>query len=287
MKINFTARTFLFVGFAISFTALILNAIILANVSNKLNAADAEYDAINGALRVQTELGNEAERKFEDYTMMTHIAAIVPEARREEAKSDASVLLDEAILFLYAAANILSMTEVRRAESEVDAESVNDEKYEEVKNDPKIAEKQKQEAEKQEKAKTPEEQKAETEKLLKDAVNILEKREPNPAEIDIKPKLSAISLIAEKAVTAENPQEFFILFYPVNKALNNKWLESVTAKQNRLAELENERRRLGKYQSYCTFTALALQMFGLAFVFFKDFSGLDRNEEENADDEAE
>ena len=279
MKIKFTNRTFLVIGFGISFAALILNAIILADVSNKLNAADAEYDRISGALRVQTELGNEAERKFEDYTMMNHLAAIVPEARREEAKSDASVLLDEAILFLYAAANDLSMTEIRRTESEIDAESVNDEKYEEVKNDYEIAEKQKKEVEKQEKAKTTAEQKAETEKFLKDAVNVLEKREPNPAEIDIKAKLSAISLIAETAVTAENPQEFFILFYPVNKTLNNKWLESVTEKRNRLAELENDRRKLGKYQSYCTFTALALQMFGLAFVFFKDLYGQKRKPE--------
>ena len=284
MKIKFTPRAFLIIGFGISFTALILNAIILANVSNKLNAANAEYDSISGALRVQTELGNQAESKFEDYMMMNHIASIVPENRREEAKSDASVLLDEAILFLYAAANDLSMTEIRRVESEVDAESVNDEKYEEAKNDPEILEKQKKEAEKQENAKTPEEQKAETEKLLKDAVNVLEKREPNPAEIDIKTKLSAISLIAEKAVTAEDLQEFFVIFYPVNKALNNRWLESATAKRSRLAELENERRKFGKYQNYCTLAALALQMFGLGFVFFKDFSG-QKTAEEDSDEE--
>ena len=280
MKINFTNRSFLIIGFGISFAALILNAIILANVSNKLNAADAEYDQISGALRVQTELGNQAESRFEDYTMMYHLAAVVPETRREEAVSDASVLLDEALLFLYAAANDLSMTEIRRVESEIDAESISDEKYEEVKNDPEAAQKQREENEKQEKAKSPEQQKAETEKLLKDAVDVLEKREPNPAEIDIRPKLSAISLIAETAVTAENPQEFFLLFYPVSKALNNRWLESVSEKRNRLAELENERRKFGKYQSYCTFAALALQMFGLAFIFFKDLYGQNRKPEQ-------
>ena len=278
MKIKFTPRTFLIVGFLISFTALILNAIILANVGNRLNAANAEYNNLTAALRVQTELGNEALSKFEDYTMMTHISAIVPEERREEAKSNTAVLLDEALIFLYAAANDISMTEIRRVESEADAETFNEV---EAKNESEAEQKEK--SEKPEKEKSSQEKKAETEKLVKDAVNVLEKREPNPADIDIKSKLSAMSAIAETLVTSENPQEFFVLFLPVNKALNNRWLESVTAKRNRLAALEIERRTLGQYQNYCTFTALALQMIGLGFVFIKDFAGQKSKEEEESE----
>lgn len=81
-------RTATFAGFLISFAAIIINALVLANVNNRIGAVDAETARLNSALREQTVNGNEAETKFGNYRIMHHIASLVPADKREDAGGD-------------------------------------------------------------------------------------------------------------------------------------------------------------------------------------------------------
>lgn len=259
----------MFAGFLISFVAIVVNALVLANVNNRIGAVDAESARLNEALREQTVNGNEAETKFQNYRIMHHLASIVPTASRTDAQEDATVLLNEALTFLFAAANEVSVTEIRRTEAEMqDSEEAN-QRYEEAKAASETGEtatpekippndEEKQEAEKQE-----------AEKALEAALRELETTDA-ASGADLRKKIVAIDTISTAAAAAANENEFFVRLFPVNKVLSARWVESVKRKQARLAELETDKRSLIKYQGYSTFAALALQMLGLMFVVLKD-----------------
>lgn len=262
MKIINT-NTVMFTGFFISFAAIIFNALVLANINNRIGAVDAETARLNGALREQTVNGNEAETKFQSYRMMHHIASIVSPANREDANEDATVLLNEAITFLFAAANEVSITEIRRVEAEkAESEEVN-QHYEEAKKTVESADK------KMPVKPSPDEEKQKAEKNFEAALRELDNAEAT-GDINLQRKIAAIETLSVAAATAENEAEFFVRLFPVNKSLSARWVASVRDKQTRLAELETDKRRLITYQGYSTFAALALQMLGLMFVVLKD-----------------
>lgn len=256
------SNTATFTGFLISFAAIILNALVLANINNRIGAADAESARLNSALREQTANGNEAETKFQNYRMMHHLASIVPPANRTDAEADATVLLNEALTFLFAAANEISVTEIRRTEAEMsDSEEIN-QRYEEAKETVESGGK------KTTKEFSQDSVEQEAEKKFEASLRELETSDADGG--DLRKKIEAIDTLSIAASAAENESEFFVRLFPVNKSLSARWVESVKRKQARLAELETDKRELIKYQGYSTFAALALQMLGLMFVILKD-----------------
>ncbi len=275
MKFEFTTRNLVIVGFFISFVALIFNAIILAEVNNRLKAADSEYERTFEALREQTKLGNEGENKYDSYTLMSYLSSIVPKEKREDAGLDTGALFNEALLFVYASGNDLSLTDFRLAEAEANAKEaelmINEELQKRA--SPEAETSAKSDEKETAKEESAAEQTAAKEKLFAQSLKILAEKTKDSSQINYKEKLSAISTISEIITTAENRDESLMKLYPVYILLNERWSESVRQKQNRLAELELERRRLADIQSYGTFGALVLQMLGLGFVFLKDFSG--------------
>lgn len=258
------SNTAMFAGFFISFVAIVVNALVLANVNNRIGAVDAEAARLNESLRSQTINGNEAETKFQSYRIMHHLASLVAPANRADADEDATVLLNEALTFLFAAANEVSVTEIRRTEAELTASEEVNQRYEEAK---KAAEES---GEKPAAEQIPKgDEKQEAEKALEAALRELETAGAT-GDDDLRKKVAAISTISVAAAAAENENEFFVRIFPVNKALSARWVESVKRKQARLVELEADKRQLIKYQGYSTFAALALQMLGLTFVILKD-----------------
>lgn len=253
-----------FAGFFISFAAIVVNALILANINNRIGAVDAESARLNEALRLQTVNGNEAEAKFGNYRIMHHLASLVSAANRADAVEDATIGLNEALTFLFAAANEVSVTEIRRIESEAAESEENQQRYEEAK----TADDSEQKTSPAETPKTDEKQ--EIEKALEESLRELETAGEMTDE-NLRKKIVAIGIISTAAAAAENPNELFVRLYPVNKSLSARWVESVKRKQARLVELETDKRRLIKYQGYSTLAALSLQMLGLMFVIFKDF----------------
>ena len=262
MKI-INSNTATFTGFLISFAAIILNALVLANINNRIGAVDAENARLSEALRQQTANGNEAETKFQNYRMMHHLASIVPPAKRADAREDATVLLNEALTFLYAAAAEVSVTEIRRMEAEMsDSEEINrfyEEAKEMVESGGKNAVKEV----------APDDEKQKAEKEFAASLSELETSDQTN-DGNLRKKIEAIDVLSVAASSAENESEFFVRLFPVNKSLSARWVESVKRKQARLIELEKDKRELIKYQGYSTFAALALQMLGLMFVILKD-----------------
>ncbi len=187
---------------------------------------------------------------------MYHLSNLVPADKRLDAQEDASVLLNDALLFLYVAANDLSILEMRRRESEQLLSEEAEKAYQKIKDGT---------------AKTEDASGDDSVKLLDTAIEILGKKENSPQEIDYQEKLAALAIISDAATNAKDTNEFFTRLFPVAKSLNARWVESVQQKQARMSELEHQRHNLVNTQSYCTFGALALQMLGLAFVFLKDF----------------
>ena len=254
----------MFAGFFISFVAIVVNALVLANINNQIGAVDAETARLNEVLRLQTANGNEAETKFQYYRIMHHLASIVPTASRADAKEDATVLLNEALTFLFAAANEVSVTEIRRTEAEMSATAEADQRYQQAK----AAEESGEKPATEETAQNNDKQEAE--KALEAALRELETGNAASDGGDLPEKIAAIETISVAAAAAENENEFFVRLFPVNKSLSALWVESVKRKQARLVELETDKRRLIQYQGYSTFAALALQMLGLMFVVLKD-----------------
>ena len=194
---------------------------------------------------------------------MHHLASIVPPAKRTDAEEDATVLLNEALTFLFAAANEISVTEIRRTEAEMsDSEEIN-QRYEEAKQTVESGGK------KMTKENSPDTEKQEAEKEFEAALRELEASEAAD-DGNLRKKIEAIDTLSIAASAAENESEFFVRLFPINKSLSARWVESVKYKKTRLAELETDKRELIKYQGYSTFAALALQMLGLMFVILKD-----------------
>lgn len=271
MKI-FNSNMAVFAGFFISFVAIIVNALVLANVNNRIGAVDAESARLASALREQTANGNEAETKFGNYRIMHHLASLVSPAKQADAGEDATVWLNEALTFLFAAANEVSVTEIRRVEAEAAESEASAQRYEAAKTAensgaetpaaPKVDEKQ------------------EAEKAFEAALRELEATGA-AGDDELRKKIAAIATIATAAAAAENEGAFFVRLYPVNKILSAKWVGSVKQKQARLVELETDKRRLIKYQGYSTLAALTLQMLGLMFVILKDLLERRESAEEN------
>lgn len=253
-----------FAGFFISFAAIVVNALILANINNRIGAVDAESARLNEALRLQTVNGNEAETKFGNYRIMHHLASLVSSANRADAIEDATVGLNEALTFLFAAANEVSVTEIRRVESEAAESEETQQRYEEAK----AADESDQKTPIADAPKVDEKQ--EIEKQLEESLRELEAAGEMNDE-NLRKKIVAIGIISTAAAAAENPNELFVRLFPVNKSLSARWVESVERKQARLIELGADKSRLITYQGYSTFAALSLQMLGLMFVIFKDF----------------
>ena len=273
--VNYSTATF--AGFLISFVAIVVNALVFADINNKIGAVDAETARLNEALREQTANGNEAETKFQNYRMMYNLASLVAADKRASAEDDATVLLNEALTFLFAAANEVSVTGIRRAEAEMQVSEEAVQLYEEAKAATDSGQKSQGESastndgkkDKREKAEIEKAEKEKAEKDLEAALNELEASSTENVD-NLSKKIAAIETISVAAAAAENDNEFFVRIFPVNKALSARWVESVNRKEKRLGELETDKRLLIKYQGYSTFAALALQMLGLMFVFLKD-----------------
>lgn len=278
MKLN-SSNVLMISGFVISFAAIILNAIILTNINGKIAAIDGESLKLNESLREQLTNGNEAEAKFNDFLIAKMLADSAPAASRESAYGTASVMVNEALTYLYAAANDVPMLEIRRIESEAANSEEMQQNYEEAKKaleNPPPSETVTPAESKDGKAGAPEnEQKQSEEKQAERAQ--LEQAQAEIVKFDLEAnfanlpkKISAIDVLSDAVTAAASDAEMLVKLFPLNKALNGRWVGGVRTKQTRLAELSLQKSDLIRYQTYSTFIALSLQMLGLMIVIIKD-----------------
>lgn len=245
------------VGFVVSFVGVIITAFALSEINNNLNTIDTEQSRLTEMLRQQTVNGNESETKFQNYRQMYHLANLVAPTHRAEAKDDAAVILDDALLFLFVAANDFSMTEIRKLESEQLTSDEAEIGYEELKDGAKIKRTASQ---------------AESNKSALDAALHELASSENLAENDVlRKKIVAINAVSSNAAQTETDAELMLELYPVARMLSEKWNKSVKEKQEQIVVFEAERKRLIATRGNYTFAAIVLQIVSLACVFIKDF----------------
>ena len=273
MKKTHGVRNLLIVGFVISFAGLIFNAIFLANITNKLNTVRAEQEKIEKSLQVQTDLGNDAQSKFEKYLILEQMANLLPEEKKEEAKFNAANIFNDAMILLYSSANDISLTDFRKVEAEFIAQA--------EQNEPDAAgelesnESENNESEKSEPETEPpsaEDQQKLAGSEFREAIKVLNRKENYYSEEIIKEKLLAIRNVTMALVVSNGFDDFLGDFGSLQASINRMWVNGVQTKRDKISELEEDRRYFEKVQSYSTIGAIVLQMFGLAFVFLKDFA---------------
>lgn len=255
-----TASNAIILGFVISCAALLVNAIVLSEVSNKLRDTETTHKALTESLTEQTKVKDEGEKKFENYRLYSNLAPLLSEDNRESMMYDASSAFHDFVLYLYSAGSDLSMTEFRRAETEIELE---DARPETQAADSKSSE-----------TKSAEEpanlKKAEDEKFVR-ALKILEIREDESGKVDYKAKHRAISSITDLITETKDDELSDARFERINNFLNRRYIESYDKKRLRITELSALREYQSNLVSYCVFGSLILQMLGIAFIFLKDF----------------
>jgi len=258
-------------GFVISFAAIIFNASILTNINGRIGALDSENLRLNDALREQLANGNEAEAKYDDFLLAKSIADNSAPAAQEGAQVAASILMNEALTYLFAAANDVPMLEIRRIESEEANSEEMQKLYEEAKeqsrNPPKAESKK---SSKDQESEAPPPDAKSDERKLEEAQNEIARFDIEADYANLPQKIAALETISDAVAASKNQTEMALKLFPVNKALNSKWLETVKVRQLRIGELSGRKSEMLRYQSYSTFIALSLQMLGLMIVVVKD-----------------
>lgn len=253
-----TARNAIILGFIISCAALLVNAVILSEVNNKLRDTETAYAATTQSLNEQIKTKDEGEKKFENYRLQSNLAPLLPEKDRENMLYDAGSLFHDSILYLYSAGGDLPMTEFRRAETEIDledarAKAANGERSE------------------NESAEQPVDRKKTEAEEFERAFKVLEIRENESGEIDYKAKHRAITAITDLIIETADAEQKEVRFERVDNFLNRQFVESYDKKQIKIVQLKTLRDDQSSLVNYSVFGSLVLQMLGLAFIFLKDF----------------
>lgn len=255
-----TVRNSIILGFIISCVALLVNAIVLSEVGNRLRDTETAHAALTQSLNEQTKVKDEGEKKFENYRLYWHLASLLPENARANMKYDAGSHFHDFVLYLYAAGNDLPMTEFRRAETEIDLEdaSAENQSADSESNENKTAENRENK------------RKTEDEKFER-ALKILENPKDESGKTDYKAKHRAITTITDLVTETDDDDLSDARFSRIDTFLNKRYIESYDRKQLKINELSALRESQSKLVSYSVFGSLALQMLGLAFIFLKDF----------------
>lgn len=258
-----TARNTIIWGFIISCVALLVNAIVLSNVTERSQNTESAYTALTQSLNDQTNIKDEGEKKFESYRLNANLAPLLSKEDREYILYDANSLFHDSILYLYSAGNDLSMTEFRRAETEVELE---DEKEENRTSDTESGENTSAD-ELLTAKKKPEMDSAEFERAFKNLENVRDES----GKVDYKAKHRAITVISNLSTETKDAEQKTVRFTRLNDFLNERYVETYDKKRLKIAQLNELRNYQSSLVNYSIFGSLVLQMLGLIFIFLKDF----------------
>lgn len=264
---NLTARKAIIWGFVISCVALVVNAIVLSSVTEKLQETEAAHAALIQSLNEQTNIKDEGEKKFESYRLNANLAPLLSETDREFILYDANSMFHDSILYIYTAGNDLSMTEFRRAETELELEA---ERNAAAMTDANFAADAVAKLSNTGEQAFAEKRKKES-KQFEQAFKILENVRNEAGEVDYKAKHQAITVLSNLITESKDSEQKNIRFNRLNAFLNERFIESYDKKRLQIAELDKLRNEQSSRVSYSIFGSLILQMLGLVFIFLKDF----------------
>jgi len=250
-----SAKTFMLLGFAISFVSMVLNTIVLAHLDTRLKAADAEYFKLAESLSKQVRALNETDTKSALYKILHYVAYTVPAAKTQDARKDAEELLKGVLIRYYVIAHDVAAVEVTRVEVEEMGEVM--QKLEQTLG---LLQALQQSSDPYERAQ------------LAAEIDRLGAAEAPPKSV-LAQQLREVGQYSAVELRAENELEILFQLIPVAKSLRAQIIASINKKESRMRELEGERTALGRQSKYATYAAISLQIFGLMLIVTKDLVG--------------
>ena len=251
--LGWTPRTWVLGGFAISFTSVVINTFVLANISGRLSAVSSEQNAARESLvRIATEV-QQAESKYELVRVFHWVAMRAPKEQRETARAEVAYQLVNYFTRSYAAVHDIPPVEVVRTEMI------------ELEDDYAIAKLAAEMMVKRDAAKTDKQRDhwiSELQKLDLDAVDI--------PKTELGKHFAELAKIAYKEADCDDEGDLLLAIAPTLQQLREQFTKTHADKSRRLAELDAEKARLQGYQQMATYLAIGLQLLGLSFILSRD-----------------
>ncbi|MEY2559015.1 MAG: hypothetical protein QOE34_2440 [Verrucomicrobiota bacterium] len=246
-----STKNFVLAGFLISLVSVASNSVVLSYVTKRLHAADAEYYKLADSLARQAAELNEGDSLFDQYRIMHNVALSVPAARAKEARQDAEAILKRFLTKYYAAANDIAPTEITRVEVEEAGQIIPL-----LEKGLGLMQALQAASDQAERARLT----AELEKLGQEV--------PEPKS-ELGRKLRDVQKYSQ-AEFAPSDVVLMSALMPVMKSFREQIVASITTKEDRRHELENERSSLARKANYASYAAITFQLFGLMLILTKD-----------------
>jgi hypothetical protein len=251
--LGWSPRTWVLGGFAISFTSVVINTFVLANISGRLSAVSAEQATVRESLTRMAAEVQQAESKYELVRVFHWVAMRAPKEQRETARAEVAYQLVNYFTRTHAAVNDIPPVEVVRTEMI------------ELEDDYAVAQKAAELMGQRDAAKTDQERdrlNAELQKLDLDAVDI--------PKTELGKQFHELEKIAYKEADCDDEGDLLLAIAPTLQKLREQFTKTHALKTRRLEELGVEKARLQGYQQMATYLAIGLQLLGLSFILSRD-----------------
>lgn len=251
--LGWSPRTWVLGGFAISFTSVVINTFVLANISGRLSAVSAEQATVRESLTRMAAEVQQAESKYELVRVFHWVAMRAPKEQRETARAEVAYQLVNYFTRTHAAVNDIPPVEVVRTEMI------------ELEDDYAVAQRAAELMGQRDAAKTDQERdrlNAELQKLDLDAVDI--------PKTELGKQFHELEKIAYKEADCDDEGDLLLAIAPTLQKLREQFTKTHALKTRRLEELGAEKARLQGYQQMATYLAIGLQLLGLSFILSRD-----------------
>ena len=267
---NFSARTWVLIGFTLSLFSVVVNIFILSGINERIKETDGEIVKLQESLRLQALDVHRAELKFDLFMILNNLSKLSAGEAKKIAGEDSNAMLQEFMTIYYSAVNEIPANALLKAESDKMTALLP------------VLEKMR-EAEKQAKAGN----KAEAEKLAEEAQIIASNYHPS----ELQRKLDEATEFAESEnIEQMTTTEISSEMAPHLKSLIEQYVSNYENKETRILELQDKKANLAWWGNLTTYAAVSLQLFGLMFVLAKDLVSdavARRQREEKENEEAE
>lgn len=254
MITNFSARTWVLMGFGISLLAVVINVFVLSGINDRIKEAEGEISKLNASLVNQASELTRADMRADSFLILHHLSKLSADKEEQKATGDDSIgLLQDFLQKYYAAVNDIPTNEMLKAQSEdMSGQLKAAEKYTAAY------------AIMQKEGRT-----QESDRLIQEAGEIIEQNAQAKSELG--KKLDAAAALPDvDNLSSKSTAEVMMAIIPSWKNSNEQYIANTQKKEARIKELQGKKASLSGWQSLFSYLAVSLQLFGLMFVLTKD-----------------
>ena len=257
--LGWSPRTWVLGGFAISFSSIVINTFVLANLNSRLAVINSEHSNLKDSLgRLATDY-HRAETKYELVRVFHWVAMGVAEGeQRDQARAEVSWQLANYLTRTYAAVNDISPVELIKTEMV--------EKEDDFEFDRQLKELSDKRLAAQEAKNSKEEARwlAEINKMAEIEPQVYIPKTP------LGKKFAELAKVAEVETISPNELDLVVAIGPTMQSLRQDFIRTFDTKTKRMEELNAQKSRLQGYQQLATYLAIGLQLLGLSFILSRD-----------------